>query len=499
MLQKLVRFAIAPVIILLLIGGTCAPPGTYYRAGVCERPSGGAPAVEEVASLVRITNRPSHDCTPDLSPDGKHLAFESWEPNNFYDVPSRNYFAGDFDIWMVGAHGGGGYQRITNNSTDDYYPAWYPDGKRLLFTSERSGYPSIWAKSANGVSGTQKLSWMGTCDFSGDVGPHGKNIVFSSADTLYPTIADVYWHFSYSPMVPQAPRSNPYYYSDPSWHPRWHPRIYRMDPNGARLTDLGSGFDPNISPDGKRIVYSSFVGGTWDVWVMDINGQNKIQITTYPGNEIDPCWSPDGRWIAYSKSAPGSEAGRGLIEDEYWNIWVTNIETGENIQKTFSRYFRDLSPSWGYVDEGDHYRDYIFFHSDRDDFEHTGYDIYRLDPDMGIEQYDVPDKPKGHSVKKETKPEKKMNYPKVQVLNSTSISGWATKVGYELEKEGLNVVNVANTQHEKYLPHSKIYYYPEYKDFAIKLAYMMPGDQYVYSAKWDMGEADITVVLGGPM
>ena len=129
---RFLKWAVLAVVAFAVIGGSCGPPEAYTCGRcpqVCDRPTGGAPYVEEVSALVRITNRPSHDCDPDLSPDGKLLAFESWDPENCYDVPVRNHRAGDFDVWVVGANGGGGYQRVTRNSTDDYYPAWYPDGK----------------------------------------------------------------------------------------------------------------------------------------------------------------------------------------------------------------------------------------------------------------------------------------------------------------------------------------------------------------------------------
>ncbi len=498
MKKKILKALLAVAIILPMIGGTCGPP-SYYTTGVCGRPTQGAPHVEEIASIVRITNRPSHDCTPDLSPCGKFVAFASWEPKNYYDVPSRNHIAGDFDIMMVGANGGGGYQRITNNPGDDYYPAWFPSGKEMMITSERSGYPAIWIKPVTGIAGTRKLSWAGTSDFGGDVG--NRFIVFASADRIYNTIADFYWYLQREPMMAEGPGHNPYMEYDPPWHPRWHPRIFRVDRNGARLTDLGPGIDPQISPDGKKIVFSSVEAGSWDIWIMEIDGKRRTQMTTYTGNETDPCWSPDGKWIAYSKSSNAEVPGIGLIEDEYWNIWVTNATSGENIQKTFSRWFRDLSPCWGYVDEGDHFRDSIYFHSDRDNYEYTGFDIYRLDPDMGIEQYDLPDLPDGRFA-----PSVSKGGPTVRILNGTrsttdAVPKWAARVTEKLQAKGYNCLEPKNTFSE--VPnYIKVYYRGGYYDFAMQISRDIPDVPNLKPAlrkmpsnfRWK--EADVIVVLG---
>ncbi len=475
-----------------MIAGTCGPP--QYRDASETAVSSVSkdfqyPNAEEIAALVKITNRPSHDCNPDISPDGKSLAFDSWEPYDEFRGSVRDLTGGAYNVWLVSTHGGTGYQRVTNSTADDYYPAWYPDGERILFTSERPGYPSIWAKSATGLSGTQKLSWLGTYDFSGDVSPDGKFIVFSAADDFAGSKRS-----SWYDAMPEHPGIGPY---DDARYSYSYSRIYRIDADGARLTELGTGFDPQVSPDGKSIVYSSWEAGNWDIWVMDINGSNKTQLTTETTADIDPCWSPDGRWIAFSKGSYGTATAR---DQDYWNIWVISVDGGAKIQKTFSRSFSDLAPCWDYVDEGDRYRDYIFFHSDRDNFEYTGFDIYRLDPDMGIEEYDIPDKSKGVSVRKGvdiTSPGITGERPRIQVLNSTSRKGWAAQVAEELRANGLNVIFVGNTKHEKNLPHGKIYYRPEYNEFAYNLALNIPGAQYIYLARWDMGNADITIVLGG--
>ncbi|MEW6104364.1 MAG: fibronectin type III domain-containing protein, partial [bacterium] len=55
-----------------------------------------------------------------------------------------------------------------------------------------------------------------------------------------------------------------------------------------------------FSPDGKKIVYRSFNGGAGNLWVMDINGDNKREILPLGSNGCGPNFSPDGKYLAFS-------------------------------------------------------------------------------------------------------------------------------------------------------------------------------------------------------
>lgn len=83
--------------------------------------------------------------------------------------------------------------------------------------------------------------------------------------------------------------------------------IFTVDTNGANLQQLT--FDtlnevtPKWSPDGKKIVYCIDVDTlNSDIYLMDADGKNKIRLTDFPGDDSHPNWSPDGKRIIFNSA-----------------------------------------------------------------------------------------------------------------------------------------------------------------------------------------------------
>lgn len=61
------------------------------------------------------------------------------------------------------------------------------------------------------------------------------------------------------------------------------------------------GGQPHVSPDGKRVAFTSWRDGNGDVYVVDQDGKNLRQLTHAPSGEQEPSWSPDGSRIVFRR------------------------------------------------------------------------------------------------------------------------------------------------------------------------------------------------------
>jgi Tol biopolymer transport system component len=71
----------------------------------------------------------------------------------------------------------------------------------------------------------------------------------------------------------------------------------------------------SLSPDGLRVAFVSFAGGTADIWTQNVDGTDLRQITSDPAADSWPVWSPDGRRIVFS-SARGNAQETRVVSSE---------------------------------------------------------------------------------------------------------------------------------------------------------------------------------------
>jgi Tol biopolymer transport system component/DNA-binding winged helix-turn-helix (wHTH) protein len=96
--------------------------------------------------------------------------------------------------------------------------------------------------------------------------------------------------------------------------------IWRVDLDDVKakarilVTSTREQYAPLISPDGRRIVFTSNRSGTDEIWVCDSDGSNTQQLTSFGGALTGtPRWSPDGREIVFDSRA-GGEANVYVID-----------------------------------------------------------------------------------------------------------------------------------------------------------------------------------------
>lgn len=107
--------------------------------------------------------------------------------------------------------------------------------------------------------------------------------------------------------------------------------IYTLPVTGGTATNISSGMaweiQPRFSPDGKSIAFTSDRAGGDNIWMMDVDGENKKQVTKEDFRLLNnPTWSPDGNFIAARKHFTTS---RSLGVGE---IWLYHTQGGSGVQ-----------------------------------------------------------------------------------------------------------------------------------------------------------------------
>ena len=106
--------------------------------------------------------------------------------------------------------------------------------------------------------------------------------------------------------------------------------------NPSRLTTHpGYDSDPDWSPDGRNIAFTSDRGGSPVIWVMSADGSGATRITSNARADRNPAWSPDGTRIAFSRE--GSSNNRDIV--------IVNAD-GSNATSVTSGYHTAAEPAW---------------------------------------------------------------------------------------------------------------------------------------------------------
>jgi len=200
---------------------------------------------------------------------------------------------------------------------------WDAAGTRLIFQSTRPpfGCDQIFTINADGT-GTRLLSSGAGRTTCGFFFPDGRRVIYAST------------HAAGAACPPPPDRSQGYVWP---LYASWD--IFAADADGNNLTRLTDNdtYDAEcaVSPDGRRIVFTSLRDGDLDLYVMDADGRHVRRLTDAPGYDGGAFFSWDGRFIVFRASRPESPEelgeyrallGRGLVRPRRLDIYLMNAD-----------------------------------------------------------------------------------------------------------------------------------------------------------------------------
>jgi len=194
----------------------------------------------------------------------------------------------DTNIWRIAVQGfaqSGTQTRLISSTRQDYSPQYSADGKKIAFTSGRTGVNEIWVCDADGQNPVPITSFGGPDVGSPRWSPNGEQIAF---DSLAPGHRDIY--------VVGAQGGKPR-------------RVNSDDFDNVR---------PSWSRDGQWIYFGSNRSGDWQLWKVPAGGGQPVQVTKQGGREGFE--STDGRVVYYTK-------GFGLA-----GLWKISTEGGQETE-----------------------------------------------------------------------------------------------------------------------------------------------------------------------
>jgi len=231
------------------------------------------------AVAVQITDGPGYDYQPDWSPDGRSIVYVSYQNSAL-------------ELWLLDL-ASGRRQQLTQGGAVNVEPRYAPDGSALVFVSTAyQKHFHIFVAPMTGagmgtpvrLTGEEKspLHRYYYSAYDHEISPawsaDGRSITYvSNRGHIHGTGG--FWQM---PAVPGAP-AREIHYEETNWRAR-----------------------PDVSPDGTRLLYSSYLGRNWhQLWLMPAAGGDAFPLGYGEFDAVGARWSPDGKRIAYVSNEHG--------------------------------------------------------------------------------------------------------------------------------------------------------------------------------------------------
>jgi Tol biopolymer transport system component/DNA-binding winged helix-turn-helix (wHTH) protein len=245
---------------------------------------------DRIANIWAAARADDRDLRQITSSVGKFDGFYgvAWTPDG--RVVYTSIASGAWDIWIMDADGGNPKQ-LTSGARSNYGPSVSPDGRYVVFVSNRGGGPFN--------------AWRMDID-----GGNPKQLTFGSGENFTHVTADNRW-VVYSILGLDQPSA-----------------IWKVPINGGepvRLTNEPASW-PFVSPDGKQIActYHAAPGAPLKLAIISIDGGPPLKVFDLPpAFQFNTVWSPDGRGIAYLDRRSGVA-----------NVWMLLIGDGSVVPVT---------------------------------------------------------------------------------------------------------------------------------------------------------------------